>query len=70
MFCAFVFHVKRTLNDHESCEVNILKEVTTMQALVSDFYDEIHIDLFGVEMLHEFIGSFCCATSCQEVIMD
>ena len=58
------------LNGYECGEFDAVKEITSVQAFVSDFDDEVHEDLLGVEVLYEFIGCFGCATSCQQVVMD
>ena len=62
-----MFHVKRVTRQlchtshcvrvfdsdyHESREVDALKEVTTMKPLVRNFNNEVHINLFWMEMLY------------------
>lgn len=55
---------------HEGGEVNVLKKVTTMQTFISYLYDEVHIDLFRIEVLNEFVGSLCRSTGSQQIVVN
>ena len=41
-----------------------------MQTLVGDLNNEVHVYLLGVEVLHQFIGSFSSTTSSQQIVVD